>query len=142
MGIPDGAHTHGHGGSGPGGAIVLIIAVALPGPPVAAAAVLHVLVIVAAVIVGVGATSLVGLLVWRWRRLAAARAIPPRSRSGVPAPWSDAGRSAAPSVAARDRAPYRGSPAPARRVCRRPGRHFALPGRAREERFRAPVRPG
>jgi hypothetical protein len=77
MGIPDGAHTHGHGGSGPGGAIVLIIAVALPGPPVAAAAVLHVLVIVAGVIVGVGATSLVGLLVWRWRRLAAARVAPP-----------------------------------------------------------------
>jgi hypothetical protein len=56
---------------------MLIIAVALPGPPVAAAAVLHVLVIVARVIVGVGATSLVGLLVWRWRRLAAARAVPP-----------------------------------------------------------------
>jgi hypothetical protein len=45
--------------------------------------VLHVLVIVAAVIVGVGATSLVGLLVWRWRRLAAARAVPPPARGAV-----------------------------------------------------------
>jgi hypothetical protein len=32
---------------------------------------------VAGVIVGVGATRLVGLLLWRWRRLAAARAVPP-----------------------------------------------------------------
>ena len=76
MGIPDGAHTY---GSGPGPVVLVLLAVALLRPAVAAAAagLLHVLIIVAGVTVGVGATSLVGLLAWRWRRLAAARAFPP-----------------------------------------------------------------
>jgi len=70
--------------------------VALLGPAVAAAAaeLLHVLVIVAGVIVGVGAISLVGLLLWRWRRLAAARAVPPAR--GAVYPLHGAARAAQP----------------------------------------------
>jgi hypothetical protein len=107
MGVPDGAHTHGSGGSGFGPVVLVVLAVALLGPAVAAAAaeLLHVLAIVAGVIVGVGATSLVGLLLWRWRRLAAARAGSPVN--GALNPLRRVARAAQPlpRSAARDRAP-------------------------------------
>jgi hypothetical protein len=69
----------------------------------AVAGLVQVLLIAAAVIVGVGAAGLVGPLAWWWRRtpLGAARARSELHRGHAPAPRRGAGRSAAPSAAAK-----------------------------------------
>ena len=74
--------------------------------------------IVAGVIVGAGAAGLVGLPVSRVRRSleGAARAVPSSAEPCTRSHGNGAGCPAAPTAAARDRAPYRTPPAPARRV--------------------------
>jgi hypothetical protein len=109
--------------------VVVLVVVAVAGPVLGAVAaavaeLVHVLLIAAAVIVGVGAAGLAGLLTWRWRPLAGRRGprhAPALSESG-------AGRSAAPSAAARDRTGARGPPALARRDPGGDRRHPQPPG--------------
>jgi hypothetical protein len=79
------------------------LAVKLAGPVLAAVGeVVYVLVIVVAVTTGVGAISLVGLLIWRWRRthMDAARARPPLHGAVVP-PLHGEARAAQPLPAPR-----------------------------------------
>jgi hypothetical protein len=56
----------------------------LAGAVLAAADLVQVFLIVAGVAVGAGAAGLVGLLIWRWRRPEAARAVGQLRRAAVP----------------------------------------------------------
>ncbi len=72
---------------GPGTPVLVVVAAvraARPAPAVLAAGLVRVLLIVAGVVVGAGAAGLVGLLIWRWRRPEAARAVGQLHGAAVP----------------------------------------------------------